>query len=220
MTVTDANGCTSSSSTLISVDNCNIILSLNIFLQGFYSSNGMMDNSGTGGFMYVTSVSGNLSDADTLKISVMQPNYPFDLVEEQKGILQTDGSISVSFGTAVIAGNSYYLKINHLNSVETWSKIPVALNPVSNYSFTSAATQAYGDNLTLTPDNLYYSIFTGDINQDGAIDGSDFLLLDPKVQNGEGGYNTGDLNGDGAVDGTDFLLLDPNVQSGVGILNP
>ena len=218
--VTDANGCTSSSSTLITVDNCNIILSLNIFLQGFYSSNGIMDNSGAGGFLFITSVSGNLFDADTLTVNVMQPNYPYALVEEQKGILQTNGSISVAFGTSVVAGNSYYLKINHLNSVETWSKTPVVLNSVSNYSFTTAASQAYGDNLTLTPDNLYYSIFTGDINQDGAIDGSDFLELDPKVQNGEGGYNNGDLNGDGAVDGTDFLLLDPNVQSGVGIINP
>ena len=94
------------------------------------------------------------------------------------------------------------------------------LSSTTNYSFTSAATQAYGGNLALTPDNLYYSIYTGDINQDGAVDGSDFLELDPRIQNGEGGYNVGDLNGDGAVDGSDFLLLDPNVQLGIGASIP
>ena len=43
---------------------------------------------------------------------------------------------------------------------------------------------------------------------------------DPSIQAGDGGYALGDLNGDGAVDGSDFLALDPNIQGGVGAAIP
>ena len=71
-----------------------------------------------------------------------------------------------------------------------------------------------------TPDNLGWAIYNGDINQDGAIDGLDFLDLDTSIQNGEGGYAVGDLLGDGSVDGLDFLVLDQNTQNGVGVAIP
>jgi len=201
-------------------EGCPVTLNLDIFLQGFYSGNGLMDNAGSGGFMFVTAVSTTVTDVDTIKISAMDPVYPYSLVDEQKGILKTDGSVSVTFGPSVIAGNQYFIKVNHQNSAETWSSEPKKFSIMNNYLFNSAASKAYGGNLALTPDNLYYSIYTGDINQDGAVDGADFLELDPKIQGGEGGYNVGDINGDGAVDGADFLILDPNIQLGVGSTNP
>ena len=150
----------------------------------------------------------------------MSSEFPYTLVEEQKGVLQTDGSVSVTFSAAVISGSTYYIKVNHQNSIETWSGAPVIFSSLVNYTFSSAAAQAFGSNLALTPDNLYYAIYNGDINQDGAIDGSDFLLLDPEIQAGSGGYVIFDLNGDGAVDGSDFLLLDPNIQLGIGAAIP
>ena len=52
------------------------------------------------------------------------------------------------------------------------------------------------------------------------MDATDFLDLDPHVQNGDGGYIVSDLNGDGSVDATDFLWLDPNVQNGIGSVTP
>lgn len=65
-----------------------------------------------------------------------------------------------------------------------------------------------------------FGIYSGDINRDGSVDGSDFLELDPSIQIGDGGYVPGDLNGDGAVDGSDFLVMDPNIQAGVGAAIP
>ena len=54
-----------------------------------------------------------------------------------------------------------------------------------------------------------YAIYSGDINQDGFIEGLDYdqLLLDS--DNLEEGFKTTDLNGDGFVEGLDydFLLL-------------
>ena len=86
---------------------------------------------------------------------------------------------------------------------------------------------AYGDNLKIVDSTLVganyqyiFAIYSGDINQDGSIDASDFLELDPSIQRGDGGYLAGDLNGDGAVDASDFLVLDPNIQNGVGAAFP
>ena len=86
--------------------------------------------------------------------------------------------------------------------------------------FTSAASQAFGDNQAVTFDNNGYAIYTGDINQDKTVDASDFLFLDPQIQAGLFGYFVGDLNGDVAVDASDFLTLDPNIQLGVGAAIP
>ena len=69
-------------------------------------------------------------------------------------------------------------------------------------------------------DAAYAAMFTGDINQDGAVDGTDFLDFDGPNQVGAGGYKLADLNGDGGVDGSDFLVYDPNSQNGVGVLVP
>jgi hypothetical protein len=87
------------------------------------------------------------------------------------------------------------------------------------YSFSSASGQAYGNNQKEVAPNTW-AIFTGDINQDNAVDISDYLIMDPDIQNGNGGYLNTDLNGDGATDITDYLLLDPNIQNGVGAYTP
>ena len=82
---------------------------------------------------------------------------------------------------------------------------------------------AYQDNMKVIDSTLVgntyqyiFAIYSGDITQDGTIDISDFLDIDPAIQNGDGGYVVGDLNGDGAVDVSDFLVLDPNIQGGIG----
>lgn len=91
----------------------------------------------------------------------------------------------------------------------------------------SQTNNAYLDNMkvidsTLVGQNYQYifAIYSGDINKDNTIDATDFLELDPSIQNGDFGYFPGDLNGDGAVDATDFLILDPNIQLGVGAAIP
>jgi hypothetical protein len=75
------------------------------------------------------------------------------------------------------------------------------------YDFTTSAAKAYGSNMVLI--DGVYAIYSGDINQDGFIEGLDYdqLLLDS--DNLEEGFKTTDLNGDGFVEGLDydFLLL-------------
>ena len=199
---------------------CNVILHLNVLIQGYYTGGGLMNNSGAGGYLHIVGISSDPLDVDTAFISVMSVAQPHAEVDRQPGILKTNGEVTVTFGPSVVAGTQYYIKINHHNSIETWSALPVTFTPSSNYNFTTSSSQAFGNNMIETFDNMGWAIYSGDLNQDGAIDGSDFLVLDPSIQNGDGGYVVTDLNGDGAVDGSDFLILDPNIQNGIGVLIP
>ncbi len=190
---------------------CQVTLKLKAFIHGFYTGDGKMDNNGSGGRLFLAGIPGSQpTDADTISVSAMNSVSPYGLIQERKVILKTDGTASVDFSTSLVSGNYYYLRIKHQNAYETWSKFPVQLYYQSEYNFTDAASKAYLDYQVLTFDNLYYALHSGDINQDGAIDGSDFLDLDPSIQNGDGGYLSGDFNGDGAVDGNDFLILIQN----------
>ena len=87
----------------------------------------------------------------------------------------------------------------------------------------TAANNAYGDNqaqVDVINGTPVFAMFSGDINQDMVIDGSDFLDLDVSIQAGDQGYYVTDLNGDGVVDGSDFLILDQNIQLGVQVYRP
>ena len=168
----------------------------------------------------ITGGSADPLDADSIFISAMDANPPYAEVDQQFGILKINGDVTVTFSPAVVTNNSYYLKLNHRNSIETWSAAPVMLTTTTSYSFSSATSQAFSSNEAVTFDALYAAIYTGDINQDGSVDGSDFLDFDIASQSGGGGYHVADFNGDGAVDGSDFLLYDPNAQNGVGAAIP
>ena len=180
-----------------------------------------MKNGGSG-FLNVAGISPNPLDVDTVTLYAMTASSPHVEVDRQKGILKTNGDISVVFGPAVLAGTSYYIMVKHHNSIETWSAVPVLFTlPSSTYLFSTSSSQAFGGNMVNTHDNMGWAIFTGDLTpQDGVVDAIDFLYLDPSIQNGDGGYVLHDLNGDGTVDAIDFLVLDPNIQGGIGAASP
>lgn len=79
--------------------------------------------------------------------------------------------------------------------------------------------QAFGDNQAQVAPGVF-AIYSGDVNQDGTIDGTDFLIIDTDIQNFGGGYIVTDLNGDGTVDGSDFLIVDANIQNFIGVVTP
>jgi len=118
--------------------------------------------------------------------------------------------------------------MNNYKSVKAVMNFIICLFVLCIFHSTNAQTNnAYGNNMKVLDSTFVgtgyvyiFGIYSGDINQDGSVDGSDFLDLDPSIQNGDGGYIPGDLNGDGAVDGSDFLVMDPNIQSGIGASIP
>jgi len=87
--------------------------------------------------------------------------------------------------------------------------------------FSNAQTnKAYGDNMKVIDSVLVgstyqyiFAIYSGDVNQDRVIDGSDYLAMQPKVLSVTTGYSVADLNGDRVVDGSDYLVMQKNVLS-------
>jgi hypothetical protein len=198
-----------------------------MYIQGYYSPvTDLMDNAGAGGCLYVSGVPfANPTDADTVVIAAMNETSPFPEMDRKQAILQTDGTVSVTFTTAIIPGTKYYIRVLHRNSIETWSKFTVTFNPVTSYDFTTASTQAYDDGFNLpmklvdtSPDR--WAFFNGDIDQDGAITSLDMTLEENISNLGLFGYYTTDLTGDGASDSLDMTIIENNSNIGVFEAHP
>ncbi len=191
-----------------------VTLSMNALIEGFYIGGGLM----TPCLNTIGSTSNPLA-VDVLTISAMDALGAHGLIDVQTDTLYTDGSIQVTFGPAVVPGTAYYLKVNHRNSLETWSAAPVVLGASTTYLFSSSVTQALNSGQALSGDG-FALVYSGDVNQDRTVDASDFLVMDPQIQGGFFGYFNGDLTGEGSVDASDFLKLDPNIQLGLASGTP
>ena len=94
--------------------------------------------------------------------------------------------------------------------------------------FSNAQTnKAYGDNMKVVDSVLVgsvyqyvFAIYSGDVNQDRVVDGSDYIAMQPKVLSVTTGYDPADLNGDRVADGSDYLVMQKNVLSVRATLRP
>ena len=129
------------------------------------------------------------------------------------------GSVIVDSATAVIdsitfiasftfknaPSGDYYLAIVHRNSIETWSKTGgenYTRGTTTTYDFTSANTQAYGNNLKLKGGR--YCLYSGDVNVSGVMNSTDRTLIRSNV--GQTGYIRFDLDGNGVVNSADRTI--------------
>ncbi|MBK8685603.1 MAG: hypothetical protein IPN26_11710 [Bacteroidetes bacterium] len=175
------------------------LLYVKCYLQGFYEGNGKMSPVLTqSGFL------SPLSYTDTITIELHETGIGFPLSSSVQGILHSNGFITCHLPLSEI-GSNRYLVVKHRNSVETWSANPISVSNLMLYDFSSDVTQAFGNNhLQMEPS--VFAIYSGDINQDGVIDGLDYNEWENDSNNFAGGYFRTDLNGDGMVDGLDFIL--------------
>ena len=135
---------------------------------------------------------------------------------------------SVTFTSPVTAGTSYYIKLNHRNSIETWSAAPVMTSAITTYDFSTAASQAYGNNMSDLGDGNW-AIFSGDISdatsatvgvQDGIIESQDYGDMENAVYQTLLGYVVQDITGDGLVESADYGLMENNVYYTRIVLHP
>ena len=74
-------------------------------------------------------------------------------------------------------------------------------------------TNAYGDGVNLPMAQVepgVWAIYSGDVNQDGTVDGTDIGAIDNDASIFAFGYNVTDITGDGSTDGTDLGISDNN----------
>jgi hypothetical protein len=170
------------------------LFSLTALIEGFYNGTSMV--------------------SDTVTVELRDSTAPYSLLAYEKVLLNTSGiGLVDNFSTPLNSFSHYYIVVKHRNSIETWSTGGnIFSNGTLNYNFTTSATQAYGSNMILK--NGRYCFYSGDVNQDGIVDGSDLVAVD-----NDNTYSTSnpitDLNGDGIVDGSDLIIADNNNTYGI-----
>lgn len=227
------------------VDDISLENSGNVFISGNYSSNALFDSitvTGTGNInSYLAKLqiagninlsviiegfydqpAGNMRMHDTVLIYLRSSSSPYAIIDSSKSVIDQN-KFTGSFSILNCPSGSYYIQTKHRNSLETWSKDPVAYMQSRNinYDFTRASSRAFGNNLTKidnTPDR--FAIYSGDISQDGNIDAEDIALTDNDAFNFISGYVVTDVTGDNAVDANDLAVVDNNVFNFVSLIRP
>ena len=113
-------------------EGCPGLLSLKLFIQGFYIGNHLMTP-----VLFTSLLSADSTACDSITIELHDPLNLETSVMTVSTLLYTDGHASFIFPPTV-TGNFYYIVIRHRNSIETWSKLPLTFTPpVVNFDFTS-----------------------------------------------------------------------------------
>lgn len=174
-----------------------LTLNLKLYIEGFYLGGGQM----------IGVLSPSVTDTVTAELASASP--PYTILHTAIGTVSTAGNASFVFPSAIL-GNSYYFVVKQRNTLETWSASPVLCNvsPIT-YDFSTGAATAYGSNLSDLKDGRY-GIWSGDVNQDGLIESTDYSGIENAVTTFLYGYVPEDLTGDNIVEASDYSLVENN----------
>ena len=160
---------------------------------------------------------------DTVRVYLHRADYPNIIVDSTKTTIASNAVTNTMFFTHALDG-SYYRVVKHRNSIITWSAVPVIFvrgSTFTNYNFIQPDGQAYGNNQAIVSTSPFYrGMYSGDVDQDKVVDGTDVGLIDNAAANFLSGYVVTDLTGDNFVDGTDFAIADNNAALFVQAVEP
>ena len=157
---------------------------------------------------------------DTVKAYLMNINSPYNIIDSASSVIDSISHQGL-FNFVNATNGTYYLKVKHRNSIETWSKTGGEVftkYSTMNYDFTSSQSQAYGSNLIRI--GSAWCIYSGDVNQDEVIDASDLSEVDNDAYNSVSGYVRTDITGDDFVDAADMSIVDNNAFNSVSVIRP
>jgi len=158
---------------------------------------------------------------DTIKV-LLRNNFPPYTIRDSARAPIDSIVFNGLFKFPIPPAGTYYIVAKHFNCIETWSKANGQLlntTDTNTYNFTTAASQAFGNNMKLKGSK--YCMYSGDINQDGIVDGSDLIRIHTDAVNFVTGIRIPtDLTGDNVVDGSDYAIGDNNGFNFVVIIKP
>lgn len=155
---------------------------------------------------------------DTAKVYLRNSSSPFALVDSAVSVLDSNGNGTFNYANAS-NGVNYYIVVKHRNSITTWSNSGYSFSGnLLSFDFTTAASMAYGNNQVLKGSR--YAIYSGDINQDEVVDGTDGSQVDNDASLSVSGYVTTDVTGDDFVDAADVSIVDNNAYNLVSLIRP
>ncbi|MBX7043922.1 MAG: hypothetical protein K1X85_13585 [Ignavibacteria bacterium] len=160
---------------------------------------------------------------DTVRVYLCRSDYPNIIVDSAKALMSGNAvSTDLNFFNAL--DGDYYRVVKHRNSIRTWSAVTQSFTrgvDYGNYNFIQPNGQAYGNNQAVVSTSPYYrGMYSGDIDNDGFVDGFDLLRIDNDAATFAGGYILTDLTGDNFCDGTDFAIADNNAAQFVQEVAP
>ena len=187
------------------------VVNLTMFVQGYYSGDSTMVSVKLNQWDGV-SAEPSATDVEDMTVE-LHDAVDYSLVYTAVGTLQTDGTLSVTFNTA--AAGDYYIAVKGSNLVQTWSAEPQTVGAVAlSYDFSSAASQAYGDNM-IEMESGVFAMYQGELVVDDLVDTQDYTTWEGSYLNGDFGAQPSDLNGDGLVDTADYPIWEGNYLLGV-----
>ena len=208
-TTTGSGGVDSTATLLLTINNCSTSLQLKLFLEGYYNGSQSMNAT-----LYNLGLANQIDETDSVMVNLWKPNNLNNVQPNfsKKAILKSNGQVSIGL-PAETFGQQFYVAIKHRNSTETWSSSPLLIQDSTFYDFSDTITAAFNDGinppLKISANNVHL-IYSGDINQDGAIDIFDIQLAENAATNFEFGYNVSDCNGDGSADIFDLQIIENN----------
>jgi hypothetical protein len=155
---------------------------------------------------------------DSIDVELHSDVAPFGLDYTVRTVLQQNGTASCTFPPLT---GSKYIVVKHRSALQTWSANPVPMVTNVSYDFSTAATQAYGDNqieISTTPS--IWALYSGDVIIDENMDLLDLGAVESDISNFTYGYVPTDLNGDGNVDLLDSPMLESNISNFIYSIHP
>ncbi len=194
---------------------CQAVLNMTAFIEGLYLGGGVMAST-----LYdleqATVLAGPYSPTATDSVLVELYSTGNTAVPHASvsAILQNDGTAKILFANNnTISGNPYWVAVKHRNSIQTWSKNPIDFTSNVSYDFSTGLAQAFDDGFNPPMQDVgsgVFAFYSGDVNQDGTVDGLDMNDVDNDANLFAFGYNPSDVTGDGATDGLDMNIIDNN----------
>jgi hypothetical protein len=155
---------------------------------------------------------------DTMQV-LLRSGTNFARVDSAKAVLGANGTGTFLFRGSSSVDSSYYLVLQHRNSIETWSAAAQTFpSGERTYSFASSAAQAFGSNLVQK--GSVFCVYGGDVNLDGIVDFTDLVAIDNDQFNFVSGYVPTDITGDDFVDFSDLTICDNNQFNFISVITP
>lgn len=154
---------------------------------------------------------------DIVDIVLHETQRPFSVLDSFTSFLHRDGTCRLALPPSY-RGDSVWIEIRHRNALTIWTAAPVYIGDTVTLDLRNSAA-VFGGNIVLDAAG-FGALASGDINQDGVVDGLDYNDWEMDNNNFGSGYLSTDLNGDGIVDGLDFLLWEVNNNQFAGIQQP
>ena len=181
----------------------NKVLNFKSGLQGFYNN-----------------TENRLNSRDTVRIYVRRYSSPYELVDSGKAVMDSL-TLTCTFNFSNLQDSYYYVVIKHRNSLETWTAPFYLRDAVTTRDITPAANYAFGNNMIKVDEApVTYALYSGDVNQDGAVDLTDVLSVYNAASGFSSGYVVNDVTGNNIVDLTDILITYNNSAGFVAVVKP